>query len=277
MRRRPSWLRILAGTLMIAQFQACAPTWKSTAAVTPADAVEGWQPDIVRVRLRDGTTVRVAEPRVIGDSLRGMVEVGGSWERVAQALADIERLEVKAIPKIAERPGPAAGGGVIVRGERLRVTYQAESRMRTGQGRLDGLDEDVLILSHDQGPPTRIPVETIAKVEAQIGTKSNAGSGALVGLIGAVVVVGLGAILYAAAGDDTGSGCCGNAPILWGAGVLGLGVLVIATAGGAISRREAWEVVPLDLLRGARSTAGSAEHSSGASRGSRTLMQRWRP
>jgi hypothetical protein len=294
--------RAISSVLLGAQLQACAPTWKDTGRVAPRDVVQEWHPDTVQVWLADGATM-VAEPRIVGDSLIGVVEVRGRQERVtyarseiriaerqgslllvttpagdtirlqdawdtpdsvggqrviapsparrAFALHEIGGLRVKQIPRPTER-----GGGVaaVVPGERLRVTHPDRGRRAASEGVFGGIERDTLTIALDNGRVAQIPLAGITKVEVRTGTKSNALSGLVIGGIGAGAIMGLGAVLYAVEPDDSGSsGCCGKAIILFAAGVIGLGFLVVASSVGVASRSDRWETVQLDALQRGRS------------------------
>jgi hypothetical protein len=92
MAQRPAWMRFVAGILMIVQSQACASVWKSTQPLAPQDVVRGWKPPEVRVRLSSGKYVEVAKPRIVGDSLGGIVRARGHHEPVAFARNDVHTI-----------------------------------------------------------------------------------------------------------------------------------------------------------------------------------------
>ncbi len=92
MPQRPAWTRFVAGVLMIVQLQACASVWKSTQPLAPQDVVRGWRPPEVRIRLSDGKQFEVAKPRIVGESLGGIVRTGRHHEPVAFARNDVHTI-----------------------------------------------------------------------------------------------------------------------------------------------------------------------------------------
>lgn len=243
---------------MAAQLQGCVPTWKATAPLAPADVVKGWRPDRARVQLADGTTTTIANPRVRDDALLGDTAAGPERVEVTIPLSAIEGLEVRHRPRLAER---AAAGFPIVSGEELKVWSRDGGGERRVQGRFVALRNDSLVLAFADGTQTAIPVSEITRAQVQIGTTSNLGTGALIGLVGAAVILGIGGIAAAATEDDPyGSGAFGeSAIVLYSAGAIAGVVLILGITGGAISRRDAWETVPLSAFAAAARNAGPSE------------------
>jgi hypothetical protein len=256
MPQRPAWMRLVAGILMIVQTQACASVWKSTQPLAPQDVVRGWKPPEVRVRLSDGKHLKVAQPRIVGDSLEGTIHTTKQHDPVAFAVAvkNIERLHVMKIPRVAERPRPSATGFVVLRGEPLRVTHMTPQGKRTVQGRFDRIIGDTLLVL-DHGA-RRIALDSISRLKVRDGTKSNVLGGLIVGgSLAALCGVGMAAAASAPTrragpyygGDETISG---KGFAVFAFGVLGAGALVISTTVGGVTHHDRWDAVPLAWLTG---------------------------
>jgi len=85
--------RVIAAVAAVAQLQACAPNWKRTGLMAPADVVSSWHPKAVQVLLTNGTWLAIDDPSTSGDSIRGRVTVGASREPVAFAQHDLVGIE----------------------------------------------------------------------------------------------------------------------------------------------------------------------------------------
>jgi hypothetical protein len=97
--RRSTWLRSfllpLATTIWIG-LSACT-SWKSVKEPVPA-TLDADRPDDVRIQLVDGTEVKLRSPRIVSDSLEGLVRDGKYRDdvtRVRYALSDITTLATK--------------------------------------------------------------------------------------------------------------------------------------------------------------------------------------
>ena len=72
-------LRTIVAAILIVTLTSCT-TWKAVA-VSPETYIRAHDPDAVWLQLEDGSTLVLARPRVIGDSLRGIA--AGAYRNVA--------------------------------------------------------------------------------------------------------------------------------------------------------------------------------------------------
>jgi hypothetical protein len=96
--------RVVLLLFLVPYLTACATSWQSVAAPSPAQLIEAEQPDRVRVTLPNGTKVELEEPSVEGDELVGRVNESSFWcraflggyTRAGEAYCD--RFAVRSIP-----------------------------------------------------------------------------------------------------------------------------------------------------------------------------------
>ena len=92
--RSPMLHRALSAVLLPAYLSACT-SWQ-VPTVSPEQAITEDQPSKVRVTLTDSSVVEMEQPRIVGDTLRGVVksEAADSLVERDVLLADIANLEV---------------------------------------------------------------------------------------------------------------------------------------------------------------------------------------
>ena len=91
---------------------------------------------------------------------------------------------IAAAATIALFPLPLAGQDIAPpapRGSRVRVTMQVPAGLEY-VGTLESWDAESLSLGRPGGPPGRLELSEMAKLELSCGMKGNAGTGALIGL-----------------------------------------------------------------------------------------------
>jgi len=129
-------------------------------------------------------------------------------------------------------------------GQRVRVTAPTISRAPiVGVGHMEA---DTLVVETD-GRTLHFARASLTRVDVNHGQKSNVGKGALFGfLIGAGVgAVALGSNDYCTLEVSPAAGSCA----LIGAGVGGVGGLLVGTVAGALIKTDRWRELPLDRLR----------------------------
>jgi len=190
------------------------------------------------------------------DSLGGSGELRARWAETAIPLTDVTGIEVRGGERTRAEPAagqvgstrPAPGATVRLRIADPRFGGTRELGLR---GILVAVSRDTLTVG-DGAVEQQVPIAAVRKLEVLVGRKSNAGTGALVGLLagGAIVVVGSAA---ASGMNDSGSGAFSDQALAEMAAV-GLGTLVflISTVAGAVSRSDKWQEVPLSALESGR-------------------------
>lgn len=143
----------------------------------------------------------------------------------------------------------AAGAG---RGQEARLAPGARVRVFDAAGAwvtgtLARATGDSLWLQLERDSAHAIALGPMAHLERSLGTRSRAGTGALIGaVVGAAVTAGF---LAGFCGGDT---LCDGDEQVRAALLLGAPSLVIGTVVGALIRTERWERVPLPIVVGAK-------------------------
>ena len=138
-------------------------------------------------------------------------------------------------------PLPLAGQDVAPpapRDSRVRVTMQVPAGMEY-VGSLESWDAESLSLAGSGGPPGRLELSELAKLEVSRGMKGNAGTGALigagVGLVGGIVA----GILFSPENDDYGLVYMSIAMSTF------VGATAIGAVTGAFIKTEKWQELPI--------------------------------
>ncbi|MCH7717632.1 MAG: hypothetical protein IH876_16010 [Gemmatimonadetes bacterium] len=147
-------------------------------------------------------------------------------------------------------------------GTRVRISHECGTRTlyggatridcRTDKGTLAALTADSVVLRIGE-PATQLAVSlaSVKRLEVVRGRKSNAATGAGIGLVVGMVA---GAVIGYASYEEC-EGFCMFAPAgrgetaVFGAALFGLGGIVFGALIGASSKTDRWEEVPLDRLR----------------------------
>ncbi len=128
-------------------------------------------------------------------------------------------------------------------GARVRLSVAAPAA-DTMIGTFAGWQADSLLLDHESGTLRVLPVKYINRLEVSRGTKSNAGTGAIAGLlVGAVAT----ALFLVALCEETDTPCQGDEFFLAFAIIAPLPTALGALMGAA-ARSERWESIPLSQL-----------------------------
>ncbi len=87
--------RVISGILLPLYLSSC--TYWQVPPVSPEQAITEDQPSKIRVTLTDSSTVEMEQPRIVGDTLRGLVKGGADDSLVERdvLLADIATVRVK--------------------------------------------------------------------------------------------------------------------------------------------------------------------------------------
>jgi hypothetical protein len=208
-----------------------------------------WRGTGLTVQAPSGDTLFLDDAWLTPDSVGGGLHVTPSPARVAYPLRAVARLEVKKLPKAEERERSA--GAVVLPGERIKVRFRAADREREVEGGFRQLAGDSVTIRVDDDRDVSIPLDAVTGLQVRVGTKSNVGTGALVGVLLAGLLVGAGALAMAGSEEDpNASGVADSGTLIFlGALALGGAVLVLGVVGGAATRRDRWEDVSLDALR----------------------------
>lgn len=245
--------RGVAVGLLAAQVQGCAPVWKPTDRMAPADVVADWQPPVVKLDLANGESLELVQVWVRADSVGGLRRDKERGAAVAVALTEVRVLQVRDVPSVASRIARGDGGSILSPGERVRITRAGPGGHGAGSvvGWLERLTGDAIMVAHDDGSLLEFPLDQVLKLELRIRAGSRVLRGVGIGL-GIAVALGLaGFAVYEATGDCEGEACwVPGAVAVFGAGGLGLLAILIGTGVGAATLGEHWEEVPLCALRG---------------------------
>jgi len=144
-------------------------------------------------------------------------------------------------------PLPLVGQDVAApapRDSRVRVTMQVPAGMEY-VGTLESWDSESLNLNGPGGPPGRLELSEMAKLEVSRGMKGNAGKGALigagVGLVGGIVVAALSGY-----DDETDElGLARWAIVMYST----MGATAIGAVTGAFIKTEKWQELPIPGIR----------------------------
>jgi hypothetical protein len=101
-------LRTIVAAILIVILTSCT-TWKPVA-VSPENYIRAHDPDAVWLQLEDGSTLMLARPRVIGDSLRGIS--AGAYRNVALTKVTQMRAQEHSGKKTAIAAAASAGFAV---------------------------------------------------------------------------------------------------------------------------------------------------------------------
>jgi len=140
-------------------------------------------------------------------------------------------------------PVPLAGQDVAPpapRDSRVRVTMEVPAGLEF-VGTLDSWDAESLSLSGPDGPPGRLELSEMAKLEVSRGMKGNAGTGALigtaVGLVGGIV----GAALSGYDNETDELGMARMAIVSYST----IGGAALGAVTGAFIKTEKWQELPI--------------------------------
>lgn len=92
-RRRPA---LAALTVLVVALQPACYNWHATE-VGPAEYLGTERPDVVRLTMADGTVVEIENPRVIGDSIEGVLPPQGRGREMAPFPVSVPVSDVRAV------------------------------------------------------------------------------------------------------------------------------------------------------------------------------------
>lgn len=224
--------------LVVVIASACSSQWITRPEPAP-QVVEDFEPAQLRVDTRyrlPGTNRRqgimIHAPFVRNDTVFGTTSRGGG---VTLPPHEITRVAIRAAD-IRALPAGQRVDLLACRGSRSTACQ------RTASGTLVAIGADSVTLAPDASAET-FPADNAARLRAVVGTRGNAGSGALIGLMSGIL---LGALIGSqaefcvyACGPATGLGVLVGAPV---------GLLIGAAIGSGIET-ERWASIPIGSLR----------------------------
>ena len=168
------------------------------------------------------------------------------------AVAALTALTAPTVVASAQQPQDVPLSTVVAVGTSVRVTSTAVGGKL--QGIVAAVDEKLLTLSRDGGPPVTMPLTSITALDMHVGRKRNTVKGAWIGALGGALV----GLLYPVDSDDPGcglnstqgrgqlQGACsrGEALAFFTVGGLADGAII-----GALIKSDRWSPVTFDPAR----------------------------